>query len=207
MLLVIDCGSKYTPNLKESLDSLQVDYNTVEMEDLDEHEFGNYRGYIISGSPIFLSEMDEEEFLKPFQFIKETSKPVLGICFGHQILGKLFGSEISHGTFAQGPKVVHRLTEDELFSDIGIETPFMQEHHERITLPPGFHQLGTSTDADIEAMKHKEKPIWGVQFHPEVSGEHGQRLLKNFCELIFGEDATGEISLPKVEEPLMHEIE
>lgn len=118
--------------------------------------------------------------------------PILGICLGHQAIGYAFGAEIK-----KADKVMHgkisKLThsETEIFAGFTGPLEIMRYHSlviDKDTLPASLEVTGTSTDdEEIMAMKHKEYPVYGLQFHPESIGtESGKRMLKNFTEEIKG---------------------
>jgi anthranilate synthase/aminodeoxychorismate synthase-like glutamine amidotransferase len=119
--------------------------------------------------------------------------PILGVCLGHQAIGEAFG-----GRIVRAPRLMHGKTcpivhsEDELFD--GIPSPFtaMRYHSlavEPSSLPPALVVTAMSADrpgeeGEIMAMKHRDHPTYGVQFHPESIGtEHGKRLLENFLRV------------------------
>ncbi len=182
MLLLVDCGSVHTPKIEEILEQLGMKHEVKKPKNLLSEDIDKYSKVIISGSPKLLSEEDLEEYLEPFQFLKNWDKPVLGICFGHQILSALFGGEVKNGEEIQDTIDIRFLSDSRLFHGLEQTTTMAQDHEERVTLPDNFQHLGTSEDAEVEAMKHVEKDIYGVQFHPEVSGESGKKVIKNFCD-------------------------
>jgi anthranilate synthase/aminodeoxychorismate synthase-like glutamine amidotransferase len=124
--------------------------------------------------------------------------PVLGVCLGHQAIGEAFGGKVVRASRLMHGKtcpVVH--DQDELFD--GIPSPFtaMRYHSlvvEPQSLPPELvitamsadrTGAGAGKDVEIMAMKHRQHPIYGVQFHPESIGtEHGKRLLENFLRVV-----------------------
>jgi GMP synthase (glutamine-hydrolysing) len=71
-----------------------------------------------------------------------------------------------------------------LFDDLENPVQMQEDHCESISIPPGFELNATSDLTVNEAMHHKSKPFFGVQFHPEVSGKSGELLLENFCNLV-----------------------
>ena len=77
-------------------------------------------------------------------------------------------------------EVVERNT---LFEGLGPALSLTEDHCEGITAPAEFTVLAKSEDYEVEAMKHLKKPLYGVQFHPEVSGETGLRIMGNFLNL------------------------
>ena len=127
--------------------------------------------------------------------------PILGVCLGHQAIGEAFGGKI-----VRAPRLMHGKTcpivhsEDELFE--GIPSPFTaMRYHSLVvdpdSLPPalvvtamsadrgGAGGQGTGDASEIMAMKHRDHPTYGVQFHPESIGtEHGKRLLENFLRVV-----------------------
>lgn len=116
--------------------------------------------------------------------------PTLGVCLGHQVIAYAFGGEISpakrimHGKTSQ---IKHN--EDVLFE--GLPNPFEATRYHslavnRSSLPECFQVIAETSDGDREIMgiKHKEFPIWGVQFHPEsILTNEGKRIVKNFLEV------------------------
>jgi len=123
--------------------------------------------------------------------------PVLGVCLGHQAIGEAFGGKIVRAQRLMHGKtcpVVH--TNDELFD--GIPSPFtaMRYHSLAVdpqTLPADLvvtAMSGTGDASEIMAMKHRDHPTYGVQFHPESIGtEHGKRLLENFLRVVRASEA------------------
>jgi GMP synthase (glutamine-hydrolysing) len=89
MMLIIDCGSQKTPFIEQTVD-LEMDYKTVKLFDADKNVANDCQGIIISGAPILITEVDNQPYLDQLSWIKEVNIPVLGICFGHQILGLLY---------------------------------------------------------------------------------------------------------------------
>jgi len=177
MILIIDCGSKKTKNIAEILSKTGFKNKTIQMgSDIP----SDISGIIISGSPILLTEKDHSY---KFEFIKNLDIPVLGICFGHQIIGLLYGSKIQTGERIKGEQEIELVKNDILFSGLNNSCSFVEDHKEYIDVPKDFDLLAKSRSCDVEAIKHKTKRIYGVQFHPEVSGENGKKLLINFCNM------------------------
>ncbi|HKA58058.1 MAG TPA: aminodeoxychorismate/anthranilate synthase component II [Gemmatimonadales bacterium] len=121
--------------------------------------------------------------------------PILGVCLGHQAIGEAFGGKIVRAQRLMHGKtcpIVH--SDDELFD--GIPSPFtaMRYHSlvvEPSSLPPDLIVTAMSADrqgagvSEIMAMKHRDHPTYGVQFHPESIGtEHGKRILENFLRVV-----------------------
>lgn len=124
------------------------------------------------------------------QFYQE--KPMLGICLGHQAIGEVFGgkvqvaSKIMHGKIS----ILHHRQEG-LFKNVTFDTKIMRYHSlivEPATLPDVFEVYGTA-DEEIMAIKHKEYPIYGLQFHPESIGTvEGQQMIDTFLAIVEDEE-------------------
>ena len=183
MMCIIDCGTSYIHFLQKDLREFDYTSKVVNLEEIEKNSFKFISGIIISGSPILLTKTDHRKYLNLFSFIKTTSIPILGICFGHQIIGLLYGADISIGKKINKKESIDFVKSDVLFSNIENPSLFQEEHSEHITLPKNFFLLAKSKSCENEAMKHKSKLIYGVQFHPEVSSNNGKRVLENFLKL------------------------
>jgi anthranilate synthase/aminodeoxychorismate synthase-like glutamine amidotransferase len=116
--------------------------------------------------------------------------PILGVCLGHQAIGEAFG-----GRVVRAHRVMHGKTSridhegSELFAGLPTPLEVMRYHSlivERASLPAAFRVTASSAadDGEVQAMRHRDLPVWGVQFHPEsIFTAHGERLLKNFITL------------------------
>jgi len=108
----------------------------------------------------------------------------LGICFGHQLIGLLHGANVFMGEPVRTVVSMDILVQNSLFAGLPERPLFAEDHTEGITLPAEFFHLAQSGKYKVEAMKHQSKNSYGVQFHPEVSGENGKTLLFNFLQLV-----------------------
>jgi len=152
--------------------------NDITPQDLRELEI---EGIVIGGGPFIKESGNSMDIIKEFH----RDVPILGICLGHQLLAKTFGGEIREapvGEYADAEIVVD--DEDRILKGIGPKFAAWVSHKDEIIkLPKGFRVLAHSNTCEIEAMSHKELPLFGVQFHPEV--EHtpsGPEIFKNFLK-------------------------
>lgn len=183
MICIIDCGSENISNFSKVLDDLKIPNRIIKLNELNESMMNNFSGIIISGAPILLTKIDKQKYLDKFKFIKEINIPILGICFGHQIIGLLFDSEIYLGEEVRSKEHIEIVKKDIIFSKLEDNSLFKEDHCEFITLPKEFDLLAKSHTCNNAAMKHTRKKIYGLQFHPEVSGLNGKIILENFVKI------------------------
>ncbi len=129
-----------------------------------------------------------EEFNQEIDFIKKAPVPILGICFGHQLIGTTFGSGLSDlGQMSQKFEQVKIVNRHPLFDGLPPKITVAESHKLVLNkVPMGFQRLAESSVTSIEAIRHETKPIYGVQFHPERSTEQhtdGRILLQNLLKI------------------------
>lgn len=184
MIGIVNCGTSFLDAIKNQLKELGYPWEEIYFKETANYDFEAFSGIIITGSPTHLTQIYMQNYMELFKFVKTVSTPILGICFGHQILGVLYGSEVANmGKMIDTIEEIEIVKDDVLFSKIKNQSLFREKHSEFITLPEGFHLLAKSKSCENEAMKHQNKAIYGVQFHPEVSDEDGRQLLKNFLNI------------------------
>jgi GMP synthase (glutamine-hydrolysing) len=182
MILIIDCGSQKTQYIEEAVDEF-MDFETISVHDIADEYFNNKKGVIISGAPLLITEIDISPYLEKFKWIKTIGLPILGICFGHQIIGLTFGAFGSRMKEDRDWQTIEIFEQSDLFKKLPTEIQMMEDHCESISIPKDFTLIAASDFCVNEAMQHKDFPIYGVQFHPEVSGNHGRILFDNFIQI------------------------
>lgn len=183
MICIIDCGSNYIDDIAQTIKELGVSCNVINNENLEKIDFEAFSGVIISGGLVFRKQINIPKYVKRFEFIKSINIPVLGICHGHQVIGLLYGSEIKDSPEIKKEEVIEIISSNDILNDVKNRTKFREEHIKYITLPNDFKLLARSSSCENEAMKHKDKPIYGLQFHPEMSGSSGKTIIKNFINI------------------------
>jgi anthranilate synthase/aminodeoxychorismate synthase-like glutamine amidotransferase len=192
VLLVIDNYDSFTFNLVQILGGLGADPVVVRN---DEHPVDRLvamepERVVVSPGPC--TPMEAGVSVAAFRELGVAGIPMLGVCLGHQSLGEAFG-----GRTVRARRLMHGKTGgvrhggSGLFD--GIPSPFVvTRYHSLVTddtaLPAVLEPVAWSTDpadaGEVQAMRHRTLPLWGVQFHPEsLFGEHGERLLANFLAL------------------------
>jgi GMP synthase (glutamine-hydrolysing) len=182
MILLVDFGSSKVPDIYDAVDQY-MDCQITKWDELDLAELATFSGVILSGAPKLITEMDLSPILLKFSWILDYQKPILGICFGHQILGILHGAFGSKMKEDRDWQEIEVFEESPLFKAIPTLVNMTEDHCETISIPAQFKLIASSDACVNEAMEHNSKPFYGVQFHPETSGNMGYRLIENFCKI------------------------
>jgi GMP synthase (glutamine-hydrolysing) len=189
-ILVLDFGSQYTQLIARRLRELSVyseivPFNTP-VEKLKEK---NPVGIILSGGPKSVSEAGAPK-CAPQLF--ELGTPVLGICYGMQLMTDVLGGEVRRSgqrEFGHAHvRVTRNGTAPRLFKEIPSELRVWASHGDDVNaVPPGFAVAATSATAPIAAMEAPERDLYALLFHPEVAHtEHGVAILRNFAYDVCG---------------------
>ncbi len=144
------------------------------------------RGFILSGGPASVYEPDAPT-LPPY--ILESGLPVLGICYGMQLLAQALGGRVTRTPRQEyGPAELERLTEEELLAPFQAEPRVWMSHGDRVErLPSGFRLLARTANTPIAAMGDPRRHLYGVQFHPEVAHTPaGREFLHRFALQLCG---------------------
>ena len=147
---------------------------------------------ILTGSSALLSKPRTRELFQPeMDLVRRTRFPILGICYGHQIIGSAFGAPMRDlGQMFRGYEKVSTVKKHPLFDGLPSDVIVAESHRQELTkVPEEFQHLAQSTTSKVEAIVHRSKPINGVQFHPERSSDehpHGRMILQNLLKQIRG---------------------
>ncbi len=189
-VVVLDFGSQYSMLIARRVRECNV-YCEVLPHDAPEEQVEKLRprAYILSGGP---ASVYEEGAPQAPAYIFESGLPVLGICYGMQLLTHQLGGKVSPGTTREyGHAVIHRSDRTDaaaaIFDGLPASMPVWMSHGDRITQPPpGFHALAFSDNSPIAVMANADNVI-GLQFHPEVvHTSHGKKLIENFLYKVCG---------------------
>jgi GMP synthase (glutamine-hydrolysing) len=144
---------------------------------------------ILTGSNFMLSKPDTRIVFQPeMDLVRELDLPILGICFGHQLIGAAYGSKVEDlGHTVREFKEIKLMGNDLIFDGLASSIKVSESHRQALTrVPEGFRHLAESATSQVEAIRHQERPIYGVPFHPERSDEkhpHGRIIIQNFLKL------------------------
>ena len=189
MLLVIDNYDSFTYNLVQYLGELGGEIEVRRNDAITVEEIGDLapKAIVLSPGPCAPAQAGIS-----IDTIRRwgSSIPILGVCLGHQAIGEAYG-----GRVVRAERVMHGKTSrvehtgEGVFAGLPSPLEVMRYHSlvvERTSLPESLQVVARSTEDpnEIHGVRHREHPVYGVQFHPEsVMTEHGKGLLKNFLEL------------------------
>ena len=189
MLLLIDNYDSFTFNLVHYLGELGADVVVRRNDALDVQAAMAMRpaGIVLSPGPCDPAQAGI--CLALTAAAAETRTPLLGVCLGHQTIGEAFG-----GRVIRAPAIVHGKVWDIHHSGAGVfdelPTPFRATRYhsltvERETLPDCLEITAWTEDGTVMGLRHRDRPIEGVQFHPEsIASEHGHAMLRRFLDRV-----------------------
>lgn len=182
---LIHCGSRRTKDIRATIKELGGVVQELSPKQAGEKNHWDYDGIIISGGPhLFADSSYGHDLIEQFAFIDDLKIPTLGICLGHQAIGLRHGSKAYRGAKRLGQETIHLLAEHPLVAGLKKQIALYENHREGISLPERYVLIGTSRHYSVEIMASLSKPLFGVQFHPEVSGEAGKILFRNFFRIV-----------------------
>ncbi|SFB13944.1 anthranilate synthase component 2 [Acetitomaculum ruminis DSM 5522] len=184
MILLIDNYDSFTYNLYQYVGTFTRDIKVIRNDKISIEEIRNEMPEKIILSPGPKSPKEAGICLR---VVKEfyDKIPILGICLGHQCIGEALGGTITYAKeIFHGKQSLIKHNKEGIFS--GIESPIKVARYHSLAvskegLPDFFEIMAQTDDGEIMAMRHKNYPCVGLQFHPEsIFTEHGKRLLENF---------------------------
>lgn len=201
-ITVLDTGGQYTHLIARRIRELGV-YADVQPSDTSLRKLQSRKGLIISGGPASVREAGSPD-IDPD--VLNAGIPVLGICYGHQLLARRLGGSVEKGT--RGEYGIASLTitcKDALWNGVSQSRIWMSHFDTVASVPPGFQVTASSETSGIAAMSDPARKLFGLQFHPEVvHTDAGMRILNNFVFGICGATQDWDLShrVPLIEEQI-----
>jgi anthranilate synthase component 2 len=187
MILVVDNYDSFTYNLVHYLAELGAKTHVVRNDDLTVEEAWALKPEAVLLSPGPCAP-DQAGICLSLIETAAADMPILGVCLGHQAIGQAFGGDVVRAKALMHGKTSPITHENKgLFA--GLPSPFTATRYHslavaRQTLPNSLDVTAWTADGEIMGVQHHERPIHGVQFHPEsIATEHGHALLANFLDL------------------------
>lgn len=205
-IIILDFGSQYTQLIARAVREANVYCEIVPFSKKVPSD-PSIKGIILSGSPFSVNDANAPE-VNVFEYVQQT--PVLGICYGAQLTAKQFGGKVERSSKREyGRAILHPNQEDTLLKGLMPASQVWMSHGDSILeIPPQFEVLATTDSIPVAAFKMREdkgqmtgentpssatgqqspvKPLYGLQFHPEVYHSiEGKKILKNFLVNICG---------------------
>ncbi len=186
-IVVLDFGSQYSMLIARRIRELNtycelLPWNTPE----ERIRAIDLKGVILSGGP---NSVYDPEAPRAPAWVFESGVPVLGICYGMQLLAHQLGGRVGPSVEREyGPARIELLEDSPLFAGLPRELDVWMSHGDRIEeLPPGFRAIARSENSPVAAMADPTRRYYGLQFHPEVvHTPQGKEILRNFLERICG---------------------
>lgn len=185
LVLILDFGSQYTQLIARMVRSQNIYCEIVPYSIKPELLLSkNPKALILSGSPASVNNADAP---MPNDIIWEMNIPILGICYGMQLIVLKHGGKVAKAEKKEYGRadIIIEKPEDLFYELKSTEQVWMSHGDEVAGLPNGFHRLAYSDNAEFAAIAHNDLPIFALQFHPEVvHTPHGKQIIRNFLHRI-----------------------
>lgn len=185
-IVVLDFGSQYSHLICRRIREFSVYAELVPYDiGYDELQKLNPAGIIFSGGP---SSVYNSDAPVPENRIFDMNLPLLGICYGHQLIVDRYGGKVKRANKEYGSSLLTIDSDKDLLNGLGESVRAWMSHgDEAEQIPEGFKVIGHTKSAKAAAIASEEKSIYGIQFHPEVvHTEQGTEILKNFVLKVCG---------------------
>ena len=182
-ILIVDFGSQVTKLIARRIRDLGVFSEIVTPKQINRiNNFDKFKGIILSGGP---STVTKQKFQSIPKIIFSKNIPILGICYGLQLIAKLFGGKIKSSKKRRefGRAIIFRKKNSLLLKNFfrSNQSVWMSHEDAVVKLPKNFVVTAYTKDSKLTAIENKNKKIYGIQFHPEVTHtDNGKQIFKNF---------------------------
>lgn len=186
-ILVLDFGGQYNQLIARRVREVnvycEVHPYSMSIEDIKKY---NPKGIIFTGGPNSVYD-ENSPHIDPEIF--NLGYPILGICYGHQLIAYTLGGKVEHAPISEyGKTIIDVDINSDLFKDVSKNTIVWMSHTDYVSITPdNFKVLASTEVCPVGAMANKDKKIYSMQFHPEVNHSvEGVKMLKNFVIDICG---------------------
>ncbi len=183
-VLIIDNGTSYLQQLENLLSKHA--FQVIKYSEIGSVDLNDFDAIILSGGHAFTVEGHTAQLEKEIDLVKESTRPIFGICFGFEVIAQAFGAKLElMKSKEHGILDIEVIESDDIFLNINSFQVFESHRWVVKELPKDFISLARSKDG-IEAIKHKTRPVYAVQFHPEMFTEEscGDEIFNNFLNII-----------------------
>lgn len=186
LVLILDFGGQYNQLIARRVREAKVYCEVVPYDiTIEQIKSKNPKGIIFTGGP---ASVYEEGAPKCDKEIFELNIPILGICYGAQLMSYILGGNVARAEKREYGKAEMNVKPSDIFKDVPSNSICWMSHTIYVSeVPQGFEVLGTTDTCPVAAMGNKSKKLYGVQFHPEVEHtQHGKSVINNFLYEICG---------------------
>lgn len=186
--LIIDNGTKYLGKLRDLVRELDEDITIKKWWTVDSNFAKDFDLIVLSGGHQFSVVRNPELFKNEIELVKTLTKPILGICLGFEVIAYAYGATLTHSPkYEKGIFKIEKVTDSPIFTKVndfevfenhGIRVKNLKDNEFLVPLAESMY--------GIEIIKHKNKPIYGFQFHPEmfVNKLTGDDIFKNVFNIL-----------------------
>ena len=181
-IVVLDFGGQYAHLIVNRIRRLRV-FGEILPSDTEPERLKDADGIVLSGGPSSVYASGRPPFDAA---VLDMGLPLLGLCYGHQLLCLHLGGEVERGDVMEyGAAVLEVKAPEGVLKGLSEKEPIWLSHRDTVAaVPPGFRILGATADCPVAAMGDDERKIYGLQFHPEVAHTaSGMQILENFVDL------------------------
>ncbi|MFC2088979.1 glutamine-hydrolyzing GMP synthase [Calditrichota bacterium] len=184
-IIIFDFGSQYSQLIARKIRELNVFSEIVPFNtSLETIKNRNVKGIVLSGSPFSVNDKNAPKISEK---IFDLGIPVLGICYGLQLLMSLFQGKVKPAKKKEYGRAHLKINiPSNLFNNIPNDTVVWMSHGDKVEkIPANFEVIGQTLNSPYAAVRHLKKNFYGIQFHPEVAHtNYGKTILENFCKKI-----------------------
>jgi GMP synthase (glutamine-hydrolysing) len=186
MILIINNKSRFIRQLCSFIKQRGFAYKVISFGKVMSENAKKFDAVILSGGVGSPADANSPDFSKEIKLIKKLGKPIFGICLGFEVICHAYGTRVLRmGYLEKGIIKIRIKKKGDVFKGCSREIKVFEDHQWDVKSVSRYMKILASSKDGIEAVRHKTKPIYGVQFHPEIrKNNEGHKVLENFLNLI-----------------------